>query len=165
MTAPTFGGFSPRDYHRMSSTTTTTGISLLITSSRTTLPRTSTPRESRHSPATGSYVVGAASSPSSTKPTGKAYCSPHGSERWTSSASGSTIFVTEQPHHFNPNTQIGCIAACASMLPTRTLARSVRPMFVSGLQPPHAPRLNHSFQQHHRPRRRLSLVQARDHHL
>ena len=69
--------------------------------------------------------------------------------------------VTGWAHHFDFKRPIGCTAACASVLPwENSHERSGRPMFVSGLTPRHAPRLEHSLRQHHYRRRRSLIVQG-----
>ena len=56
--------------------------------------------------------------PSSARPTRRASCNYRGSGRWTSNTSDSTSFSTGPAHHSNSNRQIGCIVACASVLPS-----------------------------------------------
>ena len=69
---------------------------------------------------------------SSIKPTGRVFASHHGSERWTSSTPGSTFSNTGPAHHFNFNGKIGCIVACALVMPSENSHEIRAPDF--GLQ-------------------------------
>ena len=81
--------------------------------------------------------------------------------RWTSSTPSNTSSTTGPVHHCNINKQIGCIDACALVLPSEKSHKTRAPDFVSGLQPRQAPRMDASLQHYRPPRRHPRPVQAR----
>ena len=94
-------------------------------------------------------------------PLGRAFSNHHGNERRTSSTPGNTSSNTGPEKYCNVNRQIGCIDACASVLPSENSHETRAPdFFVSRRQPRRAPRLDTSLQQYHPSRRHPLLVQG-----